>query len=122
MKPSVNIFPCQNFLLYGINQKLKSVISKFAHFPQLYCELLKVVSSFHVERDHTAIRLFQKVPSQSFPKGLHKYQYMQVVISFALSHIVKQIDLASQDKLKLEVGNCYICESTSKKSACFICA
>lgn len=98
----------------SINQKLKSVISKFAHLPQFCCELLKVLSSFHVERDHRAITLFQKVPSQPFPKGLYKYQYMQVVTPFALSDIVKQIDLASQVKLKSEVGNSYICESTSK--------
>ena len=98
----------------SINQKLKSVISKFACLPQFCCELLKVLSSFHVERDHRAITLFQKVPSQPFPKGSHKYQYMQVVTPFALSHIVKQIDLASQVKFKSEVGNGYICESTSK--------
>ena len=33
----------------SINQKLKSVISKFARLPQFCCELLKVSSSFHIE-------------------------------------------------------------------------
>ena len=73
----------------SINQKLKSVISKFACLPQFCCELLKVLSSFHIERDHRAITLFQKFPSQPFPKGSLKYQYMQVVTPYALSFIVK---------------------------------
>jgi len=98
----------------SINQKLKSVISKFACLPQFCCELLVMLSSFHVEQDHRTIALFQKVPSQPFPKGSHKYQYMQVVTPFALSHIVKQIDLASKVKLKSEENCGYICESTSK--------
>ena len=98
----------------SINQKLKSVISKFARLAQFCCELLKVLSSFHIERDHKAITLFQKVPSQPFPEGSLKYQYMQVVTPFALSHVMKQIDLADKVKLKSEAGNKYICESTSQ--------
>ena len=98
----------------SINQKLKSVISRFARLPQFCCELLKVLSSFHIERDHKAITLFQKVPSQPFPEGSLKYQYMQVVTLFALSHVVKQIDLADKVELKSEDGSTYICKSTSQ--------
>ena len=103
-----------NNCVESINQKLKSVISKFARLPQFCCELLKVLSSFHIERDHKAITLFQKVPSQPFPEGSLKHQYMQVVTPFALSHVVKQIDLVDKVKLKSEEGNTYICESTSQ--------
>ena len=98
----------------SINQKLKSVMSKFARLPQFCRELLKVLSSLHVERDHRAITLFQKTPSQPFPKGSVKSQYMQVVTPFALSYIVKQIDLVSKVKLKPEEGDTYECESSSK--------
>jgi len=98
----------------SINQKLKSVISKFARLPQFCRELLKILSSLHIERDHRAIILFQKIPSQPFPKGSVKYQYMQVVTPFALSYVVKQIDLAGKVKFKSNVGDIYECESTSK--------
>jgi len=93
----------------SINQKLKSVISKFARLPQFCCKLLKVLSSLHIERDHRAITLFQKVPSQPFPKGSVKSQYMQVVTPFALSYVVKQLDLACQVKFKSIVDGIYEC-------------
>ena len=77
----------------SINQKLESVISKFACLPQFCCELLKVLSSLHIERDHRAITLF---PSQPFPKGSVKLQYMQVITPFALSYMEKLIDLPTK--------------------------
>ena len=39
---------------------------------------------------------------------------MQVVTPFALSHVVKQIDLADKVELKSEDGSTYICKSTSQ--------
>ena len=106
----------------SINQKLKSVISMFARLAQFCCELLKVLSSLHIERDHRAITLFQKVPSQPFPKGSVKSLHMQVITPFALSYVVKQIDMASQVKLKASVSGTYECESSSVSASSEDCS
>ena len=45
----------------SINQKLKSVISKFSRLPQFCAELVGVLSVLQTERNHKAISLFQKV-------------------------------------------------------------
>ena len=50
----------------SINQKLKSVISKFGRLPQFCSELVGAISVLRIERDYRAISVFQKVPVQPF--------------------------------------------------------
>ena len=50
----------------SINQKLKSVISKFARLPQFCSELVGAISVLRIKRDHRAISVFQKVPVHHF--------------------------------------------------------
>lgn len=45
----------------SINQKLKKVISKFSNIVTFFEDLMRVVSSLRMERDHKAIVVFQKV-------------------------------------------------------------
>jgi hypothetical protein len=45
----------------SINQKLKKVISKFSNIVTFLEDLMRVVSSLRMERDHKAIVVFQKV-------------------------------------------------------------
>jgi len=73
----------------SINQKLKSVISKFARLPQFCIELMGVLSVLQTERDHGAITLFQKVPVQSFPLDSIEHHYMELLTPFALSFVLR---------------------------------
>ena len=45
----------------SINQKLKKVISKFSNIVTFFEDLMRVVSSLRMERDHKVIVVFQKV-------------------------------------------------------------
>ena len=45
----------------SINQKLKKIIWKFSNIVAFFEDLMRVVSSLRMERDHKAIVVFQKV-------------------------------------------------------------
>lgn len=98
----------------SINQKLKSVISKYSRLPQFYAELMGVLSVLQTERDHRAISLFQKVPVKPFPLDSTEHQYMEILTPYALSFVVRQIELTDKVKIKREVEGSFEIESTTQ--------
>lgn len=108
----------------SINQKLKSVISKFSWLPQFCTELVGVLSVLQTERNHRAISLFQKVPVKPFSLDSVEHQYMDILTPYTLSFVVHQIKLADKVKIKSEVEGSFEIESTTQCSVtatCFEC-
>ena len=108
----------------SINQKLKSVISKFARLPQFCTELVGVLSMLRTERDHRAISLFQKVPVQPFSPDSIEHHYMELLTPFALSFVLRQISLADKVKIKCEMEDSFEIESSTQckvTATCFEC-
>ena len=108
----------------SINQKLKSVISKFSRLPQFCTELVGVLSVLQTERNHRAISLFQKVPVKPFSLDSIEHHYMDILTPYALSFVVCQIELADKVKIKSEVEGSFEMESTTQCSVtatCFEC-
>lgn len=79
-----------------INQKLKSVITKYSSLPQFFSQLLVTLQSLRVERDHRALTIFQKVPVTTFKLGSAEQRYMQLVTPYALSFVVRQLELTKK--------------------------
>lgn len=82
-----------------INQKLKSVITKYSSLPQFFSQLTVAIESLRTERDHRALTVFQKVPVTPYKPGTPEYQYMQLVTPYALNYVVKQLGLVNRVKL-----------------------
>lgn len=45
----------------SINQKFKTVIAKFSYIVDCFHDLMKVVKSLRIERDHREVSMFQQV-------------------------------------------------------------
>ena len=99
-----------NHLEY-INQKLKSVITKYSNLNQFCSQLIKL-NSLRVERDHRALNLFQKVPSIPFSEDSIQYQYMQLLTPYAFTFVLKQINCSSKVKLVIN-GDTYKAETSA---------
>ena len=83
----------------SINQKIKSVMSKHSSINQFCSELLKVLSTLRVERDHKVICFFRKVPAAIYSVDSAEQKYMDLLMPYALNYVLKQIELASKVKL-----------------------
>ena len=103
-----------NNCVESINQKLKSVISKFSRLPQFCKELVGVLSALQMERDHRAITVFQKVPVKPYSLDSTEHHYMEILTPYALSFVVCQIELADKVKIKSEVEGSFEIESTTQ--------
>lgn len=87
-----------------INQKLKSVITKYSSLPQFFAQFKVTLESLRTERDHRALAIFQKVPVTPFKAESPESLYMQLLTPYALGFIVKQLELVK--KVKIQSSEC----------------
>ena len=57
---SCNFMNCTNNRVESINQKLKSVITRYSGITQFFQDLMKCLTTLRVERDHTALEITTK--------------------------------------------------------------
>jgi zinc finger SWIM domain-containing protein 3 len=74
----------------SINQKLKKVISKFSNIVTFFDDLMVVVSSLRMERDHKAIVVFQKVKINLYGNNQDLMDYAQHLTPYAFGFVTKQ--------------------------------
>lgn len=96
-----------NNRIESINQKLKSVISKYSSLPQFFSQLVVTLDSLRTERDHRALSVFQKVPITPFKPDSPEYLYMQILTPYALGYVVRQLNLADKVKILGNSGDVY---------------
>ena len=95
-----------NNRLECINQKLKSVITKYSNLPQFFSQLLITLDSLRTERDHRALTIFHKVPVTPFAKGTPESKYMELLTPYALNYVIKQLQLISKVRLSANEEEC----------------
>ena len=110
LKNNINFLNRTNNRLESINQKLKSVISKYSNLPQFFSQLLITIDSLRTERDHRALTIFQKVPVTPFRVDSPEHQYMQLLTPYALSYVIKQLQLLTKVQVAEESENSDECE------------
>ena len=89
---STNLLNRTNNRVESINQKLKSVISKFSNIVVFFLDLMKVVKSLRIERDHRAVKMFQKVKVATATCCPDLKPYAEHLTSFAFSYAKKQYE------------------------------
>jgi len=95
-----------------INQKLKSIISKYSSLPQFFLQLTIALDSLRTERDHRAVLVFQKVPVTVYKQNTPEYLYMQLLTPYALGYVVKQLSLIDRVKILDKSGDVYEINTT----------
>ena len=103
---------CTNNRIECINQKLKSVISKYSSLPQFFLQLTIALDSLRTERDHRAVLVFQKVPVTVYKQNTPEYLYMQLLTPYALGYVVKQLSLIDRVKILDKSGDVYEINTT----------
>ena len=78
LKNDVTFMNRTNNRIECINQKLKSMITKYSSLPQYFSQLLVTLQSLRTERDHRALTIFQKVLGAPFKAETPEYQYMNL--------------------------------------------
>lgn len=81
------VFP--NNRLESINSKLKLVISRHSSLEQFISNFLVILSALHLERDHKAAVMFQKVKVHRYEDGSAEKLYSLLLTK----HVNKQIQL-----------------------------
>ena len=88
----------------SINQKIKSVLTKYASLEEFTEYFLSLLKTLRNERDSIAISTMHKVPFLVFPESSPEYRYRKLLTSFAYNHVLKQIELAGKVKLVQDDG------------------
>lgn len=85
-----------NNRLESINGKLKQVINFHSSLEEFVVKFFVILTSLRTERDHKAALQFQKVRVQPFPSSSAEAEYSQILTSYALSYVIKQISLVDK--------------------------
>lgn len=113
-RSSGNFLNDTNNRLESINQKIKSVLTKYASLEEFTKYFLSLLKTLRNERDHTAITSIHKVPFFRFPESSAESRYRKLLTSFAYSHVRKQIELVEKVKLvQDEVSGQYTAETSA---------
>ena len=102
-----------NNRLVCIIQKLKSVITKYSNLNQFCSQLINhCIKFFSSGARSQSIESFQKVLSIPFSEDSNQYQYMQLLIPYAFTFVLKQINCSSKVKLVIK-GDTYEAETSA---------
>lgn len=100
---------CCNFMnrtnnrVESLNQKLKSVISRYSGVTQFFHDLMKCLTTLKVERDHRALEVTMKrsVSTYSIDSAFH--QYMSLLTPYSFEYVKTQLELSSKVKIIQEI-------------------
>ena len=87
-----------NNRLECINQKVKSVCSKYASLEQCFTELFIVLNSLNTERDSRAAEVATKKCGLSFPDGSVEAKYAHYLTPYSFGYVHKELQLSLQIK------------------------
>lgn len=112
---------CGSFLnftnnrLESINGKLKQVISFHSSLEEFVVKFFVILTSLRTERDHKAALQFQKVKVQPYSQSSPEAEFSKLLTSYALTYVIKQIELAKSVKLIEEVNGEFIVNTSEGK-------
>lgn len=92
----------------SINQKLKTVITKYGKLNTFLKETLQCVESLNVERDYRTIASLQRKPIRAVNESSLEFKYRALLTKFAYSHFVDEMENLDSVTLVGEMEGCYI--------------
>lgn len=91
---SCNFMNRTNNRVECINQKLKSVISRYSGMTLFFQDLMKCLHTLRVERDHRALDLTMKRRVTTYAPGTEFSQYMSLLTPYAFEYVKDQLERA----------------------------
>ena len=93
---SCNFMNRTNNRVESINQKLKSVISRYSGVTQFFQDLMKCLNTLKVERDHRALEVTVKRRVVPFSPDSAFHQYMLLLAPYSFDFVKNQLELSSK--------------------------
>ncbi len=89
-----------------INQKIKSVITRYSGMTTFFQDLMTCLRSLRVERDHRALDLRMKRRVTKYDPGTEFGQYMSLLTPYAFEYVKSQLERACKVQIlqKLDDG------------------
>ena len=118
---------CCNFMnrtnnrVESINQKLKSVISRYSGVTQFFHDLMKCLTTLKVERDHRALEITMKRQVSTYSTDSAFHQYMSLLTPYSFKYVKTQLEQSSKVKIIQDIDekSCSL-ESKGKSIICSI--
>ena len=100
----------------SINQKLKSVISRYSGITPFFQDLMKCLNTLRVERDHRALEITMKRQVSMYDPSSAFGQYMHLLTPYAFGFIKDQLERASRVQIiqHLDDGKSCLVSSQSR--------
>lgn len=113
---SCNFMNRTNNRVECINQKLKSVISRYSGMTLFFQDLMKCLHTLRVERDHRALDLTMKRRVTTYAPGTEFSQYMSLLTPYAFEYVKDQLERAKKVKIlqKLDDGKSCLVHSQGR--------
>ena len=93
---SCNFMNRTNNRIESINQKLKSVISRYSGITQFFQDFLKCLNTLRVERNHRALEITMKRRVSMYDSSTSFGQYMSLLTPYSFDCVKDQLDQASK--------------------------
>jgi len=90
-KQQLNFLTSTNNRLESLNQKIKSVITRYCTLTQFFRDLLGCIATLRSERDHRAVDLVLKRAILPFSAGSIEAEYHNFLTPYAAVFVVKQL-------------------------------
>lgn len=87
-----------------MNQKLKLVIAKHSGIVQFFKDLLSVIHSMRVEKDHRALKVSLKVPIMTYVDSSPEAAYVEVLTPYAFHFVKNQLEKRKDVVVQQEDG------------------
>ena len=82
----------------SINQKLKSVITRYSGVTQFFQDLMKCLTTLKVERDHRALEITMKRRVSNFSEDSAFGQHMSLLTPYAFEYVKTQLEQSKKVK------------------------
>ena len=92
---SCNFMNRTNNRVESINQKLKSLITRYSGITQFFQDLMKCLNTLRVERDHRALEITTKRRVSAHDLNTPLGQYMSLLTPYCFSYINYQLERVS---------------------------
>ena len=92
--------------LGSLNEKLKTVITRYSGMVQFFNDLMQCINSLKLEWDHRALHVIAKRRVTAFDKESALGKYMAFLTPFAFDYIKEQFQFSEKVKIVDDVDDC----------------
>ena len=111
---SCNFMNRTNNRVESINQKLKSVISRYSGITPFFQDLMKCLNTLRVERDHRALEITMKRRVSTYNPSTAFGQYMSLLTPYSFEYVKNQLEQASKVQILQQLDDGKSCSLHSQ--------